>query len=51
MVAQAIPHALDEYLELVDATGRIVKSGKRGAIPARMRTQSFALSLAVFCVS
>lgn len=27
---------LDDYLTLVDETGRIVRSGKRGAIPARL---------------
>lgn len=27
---------LDEYLQLLDATGRIVKSGKSGAIPAEL---------------
>ncbi len=34
--AAPFPISLDEYLELVDATGRIVKSGKRGAIPAHL---------------
>ncbi len=29
--------SLDEYLELVDATGRIVRTGKRGSIPAHLR--------------
>lgn len=28
------PLSLDSYLQLVDETGRIVRSGKRGAIPA-----------------
>jgi hypothetical protein len=28
---------LDEYLELVDATGRLVRAGKRGSIPAHLR--------------
>jgi REP element-mobilizing transposase RayT len=28
--------SLDEYLELVDATGRIVRAGKRGSIPAHL---------------
>ena len=28
--------SVDEYLELVDATGRIVRSGKRGSIPAHL---------------
>ena len=30
------PISLDTYLELVDQTGRIVRSGKRGAIPAEL---------------
>ncbi len=30
------PLSLDTYLELVDQTGRIVRSGKRGAIPAEL---------------
>ncbi|MBA3845310.1 MAG: transposase [Planctomycetes bacterium] len=37
--AQALapcPISLDSYLELVDTTGRIVLSGKRGAIPAEL---------------
>ena len=34
--AALFPLSLDEYLELVDATGRIVKSGKRGSIPAHL---------------
>ncbi len=37
--AQALapcPISLDTYLELVDQTGRIVRSGKRGAIPAEL---------------
>jgi hypothetical protein len=28
--------SLDTYLDLVDQTGRIVRSGKRGAIPAHL---------------
>ena len=28
--------SLDEYLDLVDATGRIVRAGKRGSIPAHL---------------
>ena len=28
--------ALDDYLILVDETGRIIRSGKRGAIPAHL---------------
>ncbi len=28
---------LDQYLELLDATGRILRGGKRGAIPAHLR--------------
>jgi len=28
--------ALDDYLTLVDETGRIIRSGKRGAIPAHL---------------
>ena len=31
-----IPISLEEYLELLDASGRIVRSGKRGAIPANL---------------
>ena len=31
---QAIPFALSSYLELVDWTGRIVRSDKKGRIPA-----------------
>jgi len=30
------PISLDTYLELVDQTGRIVRSGKRGAIPTEL---------------
>ncbi len=30
------PISTDDYLELVDQTGRIVRSGKRGAIPAHL---------------
>ncbi|MBA3939187.1 MAG: hypothetical protein H0X38_17200 [Planctomycetes bacterium] len=30
------PISLDTYLDLVDQTGRIVRSGKRGAIPAHL---------------
>jgi putative transposase len=30
------PISLDNYLDLVDATGRIIKSGKRGHIPAHL---------------
>ncbi|MBA3936264.1 MAG: hypothetical protein H0X38_02295 [Planctomycetes bacterium] len=30
------PLSLDTYLELVDQTGRIARSGKRGAIPAHL---------------
>ena len=30
------PIALDDYLQLVDATGRIVRGDKRGAIPAHL---------------
>jgi REP element-mobilizing transposase RayT len=33
-IIQAI--SLDDYLTLVDATGRIVRTGKRGAIPAHL---------------
>jgi len=28
--------SLDEYLELVDATGRLIVSGKRGTIPSQL---------------
>ena len=31
-----MPLTLDEYLMLVDATGRAVRSGKRGSIPAHL---------------
>ena len=30
------PLSLDTYLELVDETGRLVRSGKRGVIPAHL---------------
>ena len=30
----AIPFAFDDYLELVDWTGRAIRSGKRGRIPS-----------------
>jgi len=32
-VAAAIPFAFDDYLELVDATGRVIREDKRGYIP------------------
>lgn len=32
-VGTAIPFAFDDYLELVEATGRCIRSDKRGAIP------------------
>ncbi len=32
----ACPISSDDYLELVDQTGRIVRSGKRGAIPSHL---------------
>jgi len=31
--ATAIPFAFDDYLELVDATGRVIREDKRGFIP------------------
>jgi hypothetical protein len=34
-MATAIPFAFDDYLELVDATGRVIREDKRGFIPAR----------------
>jgi hypothetical protein len=33
-MATAIPFAFDDYLELVDATGRVIREDKRGFIPA-----------------
>ena len=35
-VADGDPLTLDEYLTLVDGTGRIIRNGKRGAIPAEL---------------
>ena len=32
-MAAAIPFAFDDYLELVDATGRVIREDKRGFIP------------------
>jgi len=32
-MAAAIPFAFDDYLELVDATGRVIRENKRGYIP------------------
>jgi len=32
-MAAAIPFAFDDYLELVDATGRVIRADKRGYIP------------------
>ena len=32
-MAAAIPFAFDDYLELVDATGRVIREDKRGYIP------------------
>ena len=32
-MAAAIPFALDDYLELVDTTGRVIREDKRGFIP------------------
>ena len=32
-LAAAIPFAFDDYLELVDATGRVIREDKRGYIP------------------
>jgi hypothetical protein len=32
-MATAIPFAFDDYLELVDATGRVIREDKRGFIP------------------
>ena len=33
--ATAIPFAFDDYLELVDATGRVIREDKRGFIPGQ----------------
>ena len=33
---QGIPFKADDYIELVDWTGRIIRSDKRGAIPENM---------------
>ena len=32
-MAAAIPFAFDDYLELVDTTGRVIREGKKGYIP------------------
>ena len=32
-MAAAIPFAFDDYLELVDSTGRVIREDKRGYIP------------------
>ena len=34
-MATAIPFAFDDYLELVDATGRVIREDKRGFIPCQ----------------
>jgi REP element-mobilizing transposase RayT len=34
-MATAIPFAFDDYLELIDATGRVIREDKRGFIPGR----------------
>jgi len=34
-MATAIPFAFDDYLELVDATGRVIREDKRGFIPGK----------------
>jgi hypothetical protein len=36
-MATAIPFAFDDYLELVDATGRVFREDKPGFIPGQMQ--------------
>ena len=36
-MAAAIPFAFDDYLELVDATGRVIREDKRGYIPGEVQ--------------
>ena len=37
-MAAAIPCAFDDYLELVDATGRVIREDKKGYIPGETAT-------------
>jgi len=36
-MAAAIPFAFDDYLELVDTTGRVIREDKKGYIPGKPR--------------
>jgi hypothetical protein len=36
---KCLPFRLADYLELVDCTGRVIRQGKRGAIPDNLPTK------------
>jgi hypothetical protein len=44
-LATAVPFAFEDYLELVDGTGRVIREDKRGFIPARRRRFWNALNI------
>ena len=37
-MAAAIPFAFDDYLDLIDATGRVIGEDKKGCIPGETAT-------------
>ena len=49
-MATAIPFAFDDYLELVDATGRVIREDKRGYIPGETEIPGHSLCLPAFAV-
>jgi hypothetical protein len=48
-MATAIPFAFDDYLELVDTTGRVIREDKRGYIPGVLQSQREAVSRTMVC--